>query len=467
MKICKLLKDCKIYINVIQRCSQRKCVSCLIIFIAQNVHTKRLVKNKRIPLLFVFLTGDAQAGFSVFWADDGLDTGPLLLQRSVGVTLNDTVDSLYARFLFPEGVRGVVEAVQLIASGQAPRLVQPKEGATYDPMLNKLELQEVPLSSKRMTAVELHNFIRGLDKVPGAWLTIDGEPYRLYGSRLVLDRRFYELHETLVKSDPDRLEQGFGRRVSVQDDYAPSFITPHGLALFGIDGKAILVERLRGMAVGGRMLLASQLGSPNAPQALQLTEDELRLREKVRAVFADVLRLDSPDHVQDSTNFFDSGAGSMDVTRLAEELKELLGCNVENDDIYMDPEFSELFQRLAKRLREGLSAGGEALQIKYDGIEMEIRGKKIRFPSQPYINGEFVDVRAKAGTPREYSDIVNPANEKVICRVQKAGAFEVELAVNSAYNAFHQGKETWCSKKKRTTATIMMFVLDFQETGVR
>lgn len=367
----------------------------------------------------------------------------MLLQRSVTVTLNDTVDSLYGRFLFPEGIRGVVDSVQLIASGQAPRLIQPEEGATYDPMLNKLELQELPLSKRRMTAVEMHNFIRGLDKIPGAWVTINDEPYRMYGSRLVLDRRFYELHETLIKStDADHLEHGFGRRISVQDEYAPSFITPHGLALFGVDGKALLVERLRSMAAGGRMLLASQLGSPNAPQPLQLTEDELRLRERVRTVFADVLRLDTPDHVEDGTNFFESGAGSMDVTRLAEELKELLGCNVENDDIYMEPEFSELFQRLARRMRESVNAttSGEGAQIKYDGVEMEVRGKKVRFPTQPYINGEFVDVRAKSGKPREYSDIVNPANEQIICRVQKAAAFEVELAVNSAYNAYHQGK---------------------------
>ena len=45
--------------------------------------------------------GDKKAGFSVFWADDGLDTGPILLQRSCDVEPNDTVDALYNRFLFP------------------------------------------------------------------------------------------------------------------------------------------------------------------------------------------------------------------------------------------------------------------------------------------------------------------------------------------------------------------------------
>lgn len=377
----------------------------------------------------------------MFWADDGLDTGPLLLQRSVPVTLDDTVDTLYARFLFPDGIRGVVEAVQLIDGGQAPRVVQPTDGATYDPMLNKLELQQLPLADKRMTGLQLHNFIRGLDKVPGAWIKIDGEPYRLYGSRLVLDRQFYALYEQL-RHDPQQLEAGFGRPVVVTDQYSPSFITPQGLVLFGTDGHAVTIERIRALGPGGRMSLASQLGSPDAPKPLVFTDDELRLREQARAVFADVLRLDSADQVEDSSHFFENGAGSMDVTRLAEELKEVLNCEVLNDDIYMEPEFGELFQRLIRKLRSSdqSSDGSGSNAVDYDTVEIQVRSRTVRLPVQPFINGRFVDVRpTSASRVREYSDIVNPSDESVICRVQKAGKFEVELAVNSAYNAFHQG----------------------------
>lgn len=52
--------------------------------------------------------GDKKAGFTVFWADDGLDTGPVLLQRECAVEPNDTVDTLYNRFLFPEGIKAMV-----------------------------------------------------------------------------------------------------------------------------------------------------------------------------------------------------------------------------------------------------------------------------------------------------------------------------------------------------------------------
>ena len=48
----------------------------------------------------------------MFWADDGLDTGPILLQRECDVEPNDTVNTIYKRFLFPEGVKGTVSVVR-------------------------------------------------------------------------------------------------------------------------------------------------------------------------------------------------------------------------------------------------------------------------------------------------------------------------------------------------------------------
>lgn len=49
----------------------------------------------------------------MFWADDGLDTGPILLQRECDVEPNDTVNTIYKRFLFPEGVKGTVSVVKV------------------------------------------------------------------------------------------------------------------------------------------------------------------------------------------------------------------------------------------------------------------------------------------------------------------------------------------------------------------
>ena len=69
--------------------------------------TPEIGYHAAITVLF-FSQGDAKAGFSIFWADDGLDTGPILLQKSTDVQPNDTVDSLYNRFMFPEGLLDTV-----------------------------------------------------------------------------------------------------------------------------------------------------------------------------------------------------------------------------------------------------------------------------------------------------------------------------------------------------------------------
>lgn len=71
-----------------------------------------LLPELRVSLLLprTLIHGDKKGGFTIFWADDGLDTGDLLLQRECEVLPDDTVNTLYNRFLFPEGVKGMVWA---------------------------------------------------------------------------------------------------------------------------------------------------------------------------------------------------------------------------------------------------------------------------------------------------------------------------------------------------------------------
>ena len=102
-----------------------------------------LYETKIFDLNFTrtLIDGDKVAGLSIFWADDGLDTGPILLQKSCPVDPNDTLDSLYNRFLYPEGIKAMAEAVNLVASGTAPKIEQNHAESTYDPILTKPELQ--------------------------------------------------------------------------------------------------------------------------------------------------------------------------------------------------------------------------------------------------------------------------------------------------------------------------------------
>lgn len=93
------------------------------------------------------ISGETEAGFTIFWADDGLDTGPILLQESCPILKDDTVDSLYKRFLYPSGIEACVRAVGLIFQGDAPKKIQDHTKGTYDAMLNKEELQMVNMYS--------------------------------------------------------------------------------------------------------------------------------------------------------------------------------------------------------------------------------------------------------------------------------------------------------------------------------
>merc|ERR1719435_778404 len=68
---------------------------------------------------WTLMEGDEVGGFTIFYADDGLDTGPILLQKKTDVQEEDTVDSLYNRFMFPEGIKSMAEAVKLVENGTA------------------------------------------------------------------------------------------------------------------------------------------------------------------------------------------------------------------------------------------------------------------------------------------------------------------------------------------------------------
>ena len=83
--------------------------------------------------------------------------------------------------MYPEGVKAMGEAVQMIAEDTAVCIKQPEVGATYDAFLNKPELCRVNLDQ---TAKNIHNFIRGLDSSPGAWVMLEGKTTKLFKSSL-------------------------------------------------------------------------------------------------------------------------------------------------------------------------------------------------------------------------------------------------------------------------------------------
>lgn len=126
------------------------------------------------------IMGDEKTGLTIFWPDEGLDEGPILLQKEVEIAEDDTVGSLYFGKLFPMGVDAVAEAVELVRAGTAPRIEQDHSRATYESWCGEGDA-EVDWSRP---AEEVHRLICGTDPQPGAWTTVDGNRLKLYGSRL-------------------------------------------------------------------------------------------------------------------------------------------------------------------------------------------------------------------------------------------------------------------------------------------
>ena len=131
---------------------------------------------------WAIIQGDTRTGLTVFWVDKGIDKGPILLQKEVEIKPDDTTGSLYFNVLFPMGVDAMVEAVELIKKGKAPRLPQDESKATYEPPCD----DRVANIDFEKAAKDVYNLVRGCDPQPGAFTIFRGKKVRFYDARLNL-----------------------------------------------------------------------------------------------------------------------------------------------------------------------------------------------------------------------------------------------------------------------------------------
>lgn len=375
---------------------------------------------------WTLIHGDKKAGFSVFWADDGLDTGPILLQKVCDVEPNDTVDSLYNRFLFPDGVKAMVEAVQLIADGKAPRIDQPEDGSTYEG-IQKKENAKICWEN---SAEALHNWIRGHDKVPGAWTVINDQIVTLYGSSL--------LEGAVPTGEPLHIE-GASRS---------GLVTKNGLVLFGKDGKMIIVRNLQ--FEDGKMIPASSYFSMGDITVLQLTEEEKVMESHIRDIWKGILS--NVAVIEDTTDFFKSGAASMDVVRLVEEIKQkCAGLELQNEDVYMATTFHDFIQMAVRKFR-----GEDKEELVIDYAIVNVNNMTVKMPYQCFINGQFLD----SDSGKTY-DTINPTDGSVVCKVSYCSVADVDKAVAAAKEAFENGE--WGRMNARDRGRILYKLADLME----
>ena len=132
-----------------------------------NVHASLLPRWRgAAPVERAVLAGDETTGVTIMLMDEGLDTGPILLQRAVAIDPHETGATLRTR-LAAEGAPLLLEALQGLAEGTLRPRPQPLEGVTY---ARKLEKREASIDWSR-SAVEVERQVRGLQPWPVAETT--------------------------------------------------------------------------------------------------------------------------------------------------------------------------------------------------------------------------------------------------------------------------------------------------------
>jgi methionyl-tRNA formyltransferase len=135
-----------------------------------NVHASLLPRWRgAAPVQRALLDGDAETGITIMQMEEGLDTGPLLLQERVPIAADMTASGLAAE-LAVIGARLAVAALDGLDRGTLAARPQPQEGVRY---AAKIERGEGVLDW-RLPASSLERRIRALEPWPGTFFTVAG-----------------------------------------------------------------------------------------------------------------------------------------------------------------------------------------------------------------------------------------------------------------------------------------------------
>ena len=130
--------------------------------------------------------GDAKTGLSIFRPTDGLDEGPIILQKETPIGPDDTLGQVYFDRLFPMGVQAMLEAADLVCAGKHREAVQDESQATYEGWFRRAEARINWANHVDF----VYNLIRASNPAPGAWTTLEGKDLQIYDCRKHTVRTF-------------------------------------------------------------------------------------------------------------------------------------------------------------------------------------------------------------------------------------------------------------------------------------
>lgn len=141
-----------------------------------NVHPSLLPKLRgAAPIQWAILKGKRETGVTVFLMDEGLDSGPILLQRKTAIGDEETAQELERR-LSQMGASLTIEALELIQRGEIKPVPQRDEEACYAPKLSR----EVGLIDWSSPSKKLKDMVRGLEPWPCAYTFYRGKTLKIW-----------------------------------------------------------------------------------------------------------------------------------------------------------------------------------------------------------------------------------------------------------------------------------------------
>lgn len=199
-----------------------------------NVHGSLLPKYRgAAPIQWAVLNGDKNTGITTMYMNEGMDTGDMILKEEVEIGPEETTGDLWQK-LSKIGGEILVKTLKLIEEGKAPREKQTEE-ATLAPMLNK---EMALIDWENSDANKIHNLIRGLNPIMGAYSYIDGKKIKFWKSKVLTKEEFFS-----YKTEFEEYEAKFNNLVPgtilIADDKDGLYIKANGgvLKILEIQGE--------------------------------------------------------------------------------------------------------------------------------------------------------------------------------------------------------------------------------------
>jgi methionyl-tRNA formyltransferase len=125
--------------------------------------------------------GKTRTGLTIFWPNEGLDEGPILIQKTAEIGPDESLGDVYFKKLFPMGVDAMLEGLELVRAGVKLKHAQNLADGSYESWFKK-DIAELDWSKP---AADLYNIIRAANPAPGAWGTIKGNKVDVFDSAKV------------------------------------------------------------------------------------------------------------------------------------------------------------------------------------------------------------------------------------------------------------------------------------------